>query len=108
MNTSKAATELLKFLDLSKTGLIDKFILSHTHGNNGKTKIQNHSYGTIRNSISEALAWKDNIENTDISEVQSLCAQPMKLLGYNVMNDIPNNKMNDSFTLIGNPSKQFQ
>ena len=108
MNTSKAADELLRFLELPKSSLIDEFIWSHTQGKTKRIKTRVSNYGTVRNSSLEVFAWKDNIADEDISEVQSLCYRPMKILGYNAINNLPWDKINDSFQLIEKPILGFQ
>ena len=99
---------MLKFLDLPKSSLIDEFISSHTQGKTRRIKTRVSNYGTIRNSTLEAFAWKDNIADKDILEVQTLCNRPMKILGYNTMNNVPLDKINDSYKLIVKPILGFQ
>ena len=98
---------MLKFLELPESSLIDEFISSHTQGKTRRIKTRVSNYGTVRNSTLEAFAWKNNIADEDISEVQSLCYRPMKILGYNAMNNLPWDKINDSYKLIEKPILGF-
>ena len=99
---------MLKFLELPKSSPIDEFIWSHTQGKTKRIKTRVSNYGTIRNSTLEAFAWKHNIADKDISEVQIMCNRPMKILGYNAMNNLPWDKINDSYKLMEKPILGFQ
>lgn len=92
---------------MPKNSLIDEFISSHTLGKTRRIKTRVSNYGTVRNSTLAAFAWKNNIADEDISEVQTLCNRPMKILGYNAMNNLPWDKMNESYKLIEKPILGF-
>ena len=89
LNSSKIAEELQDFLDLEKSPIVQKFVKSQAHK-------------------SQAFKWKDNIADDDILEVQNLCSEPMETLGYLPMTNIPVDKKDENYKLMGNPSMEFQ
>ena len=105
LDTQKAVDFMLDFLDLSKNELVDKFIKQHTHGSFGTKNIP---YSTYRDSKSKAFEWRYDIMDKDILEIQQFCVDSMDILGYYPMNNIQENKYNQSYVLMGEKPKEFQ
>ena len=114
---------LLKFLDLAPNKLIEKFIEQHTQTSRNyietttfstnkidtttlskqyKSKQDSNSlpYGTSRNSKVTAFKWKQKMKYKDILKVQKVCKKPMRMLGYNAITNIVENRENDEFPII--------
>ena len=101
MDPEQASEDLMSFLDLHKSWGIDHFILNHTNGKNSSEKIGRHGpVNTVRNSSNVVFRWRNKIKEKDISDIQELCSEAMKTLGYNPMTNIPANKLNESYELI--------
>jgi len=97
MKTSEVVGTLLKFLDLSKNILIDKFIKDHTQAN------PTHpwdSYSTTRISRNMAFGWRNTLSDYHIRKIQDMCKEPMNKLGYLPMKNISINKLDPSYQLI--------
>ena len=111
--------EMFKFLGLPPHRLIDKFIEEHTQisrsnllattgikletaGEQEKAMKERRAKprGTTRNSKATVFLWKNLMKTEDILEVQRLCKTPMRILGYNPMTNINNNRIDDNFPLI--------
>ena len=81
MNKPKIANELQEFLDLEKSNFVEKF-----------ATYQNHKSQEFL-----PIAEKNKMTAKDILEIQKLCYEPMKTLGYPLMtseewNDKDNHK----------------
>ena len=110
--------KLLDFLDFAPNDLIEKFLEEHTktvrsttisstiHNVDTTTKENNskesksNAYSTSRNSKATAFKWKKKMKSKDILKVQRVCKKPMRMLGYNPMPNIIENKNDDNFPLI--------
>merc|ERR1712226_1307075 len=57
LNTTSAVNSLMKFLDLPKNNLIEKFIDHHTQVTSEKYSSKKGKYNTKRNSSEVAFAW---------------------------------------------------
>ena len=91
----------MAFLDLQKSWSIDHFIQNHTNGKNSSVTIERHGpVNTVRNSSREVFKWRNKIQEKDVSEIQELCGDSMKTLGYNPMTNIQSNRINESYALI--------
>ena len=122
----RTTDNLLKFLDLSPNKLIDRWIEKHTqvyrnstissvkdmsrnvHSNKGssnETTLIKHHTGTARNSKATAFNWRTEMGDKYVSDVQRLCHNPMKMLGYNMMTNIRRNIHDNQFPLITKTSK---
>lgn len=119
--------ELFKFLGLPQYRLVDTFIEEHTRTlrsrslpTNGdkittdtaqEKAMQERSganyHSTTRNSKATVFLWKKNMRNEDISNVQRVCKNSMKMLGYNPMTNIDQNRVDDSFALIVKSPQQL-
>ena len=93
----------MNFLDLSPNRLIDKFCKDHTD----KDVRLSDPYSTTRNSKHTASKWVKLLSVGDISSVQKACAEPMKLLGYNFMSNIPRDKKNNKFSTLSKSAKEL-
>ena len=121
---------LLKFLDLAPNKLIEKFIEQHTQTSRDSTtsssslstakddtttKLKEQSmqdqpnlaYSTSKNSKATAFKWKKTMKSKDILKVQRVCKKPMRMLGYNPMTHISENKIDDSFPIIVKSSNEL-
>ena len=98
-----ATNRLTKFLDLSPNRLIDKFLKDHTD----KDVKLSDPYSTTRNSKHTAFKWVKLLSVDDISSVQKACSEPMKLLGYNFMSNIPLDKKNNKFSALSKSAKEL-
>ena len=89
-------TRLLNFLDLSGNKLIENFIDQHTtvEQRNG------NPYSTRRDSKYTAFKWTKLLKTKEISKIQKVCSDPMKTLGYNIMQNIPVDKRNKEFAIL--------
>ena len=89
-------TRLLNFLDLSGNTFIEKFIDQHTtvEQRNG------NPYSTRRDSKYTAFKWTKLLKSEEISGIQKVCSDPMKTLGYNIMQNIPVDKRNKEFSIL--------
>ena len=96
MKTSEVVGTLLKFLDLSKNILIDKFIKDHTQANPKPSD----SFSTTRNSKNMAFGWRNSLSDNEIRKTQDMCIEPMNKLGYLPMKNISINKLDPSYQLI--------
>ena len=99
LKTNKTVDALLDFLDLSRHKLIEKFISMNTHDNSTSSNL----WSTKRNSKYMAFEWRKQINKTDISKVQTFCAKPMKILGYNPMTNVSIDKFDDRYPLLLRP-----
>ena len=128
INPFRTTDKLLKFLDLSTNKLIERFIEQYTQtfrddkrtsvtylsrningikaSSKGKKPIK-HFYKTARNSKATAFNWRTEMEDKYISNVQGACHNPMRMLGYNLMRNIPRNKYDNQFPLITKLSKEI-
>lgn len=87
----ETARAILRFLDLPWHAVMDKYIDSHTSREKMKMvrnkvtrkleKVKD-TYGTARNSTATAFAWRQKLGLRNVTEIQSLCAEPMARLGY--------------------------
>ena len=97
---------MLKFLDLSRSVLIDKFIEEHTQvASKDPPKKLKKFYDTKRNSSDMAFAWKENAAEEDIFEVQELCDKPMKTLGYISIDDVSNHNSQLKYPVMVDKNK---
>ena len=89
-------SRLLNFLDLSWNKLIGNFIDKYTtvEQRNGDP------YSTKRDSKYTAFKWTKLLKTRDISRIQKVCSDPMKTLGYNIMQNIPVDKRNKEFSIL--------
>ena len=112
--------KLLKFLDLAPNKLIESFLEEHTQTVRNTTLSSGHTieeapkdyswkykYSTSRNSKATAVNWKKTMKSENIQNVQRVCEKPMQMLGYNLMQNIPENRYRDDFPLIVKSSKQI-
>ena len=90
---------MLKFLDLSKNILIDKFIKEHTQANPEPS----NAFSTSRNSKNIAFGWRNTLSDNEIRKIQDMCIEPMNKLGYVPMKNITINKLDSSYQLINEP-----
>ena len=116
--------KLLKFLDFSPSNLIEKFVEGHTKTTrNSAISTENinsdttpkstnskhpksEAYSTSKNSKATAFKWKKQMKSKDILKVQRVCKKPMRMLGYNPMPNIVENRNDDNFPLIVKTSKE--
>ena len=98
LNPIKLSDELLKFLDLRNSSYVKNYILNHTQG---IQPIKRTAYSTYRNSTNEAFKWRNNIAENDIIDVQTGCRDSMEILGYNPITNIPENRFNESYEILG-------
>ena len=89
-------SRLLNFLDLSGNKVIENFIDQHTtvEQRNG------NPYGTKRDSKYTAFKWTKLLKTKEISRIQNVCSDPMKILGYNIMQNIRVDKRNKDFSIL--------
>ena len=112
--------KLLKFLDLAPNKLIESFLEEHTQTVRNNTLSSSHTikeapkdnswkykYSTSRNSKETAFNWKTTMKSEDIEKVQTVCKEPMQMLGYNLMHNISDNRYWDDFPLIVRSTKQI-
>ena len=97
INPTKLSEELLNFLDLPKSSLVQNFIKSHTEGNDQSEK---WAFSTVRNSTNEAFKWRHTITKKEIAMVQKECAESMKILGYNPIINIQENQFDENYKLM--------
>ena len=90
-------------MDLSNHTLIDKYIKEHTETNKVETAI----YGTKRNSKDVAFEWRNKLSDKDITNVQEMCKEPMKKLGYIPMKNIPIDKLDPTYELMQEAPKEI-
>ena len=110
MDIEEASESLRNFLDQSKTELVDNFIRLHTNGKpwSGPTDPNINPYSTIRDTKSMAFDWRNNIDDGDILETQRFCANSMNMLGYYPMENIQENKFNQTYILMSEKPSEFQ
>ena len=96
-------SRLLSFLDLSWNKLIGNFIDQHTtvEQRNGDP------YSTRRDSKYTAFKWTKLLKTRDISRIQKVCSDPMKTLGYNIMQNIRFDKRNKQFPILVKSAKEL-
>ena len=96
LNPFMIVSKLLAFLGLPWTPRIEKFIQTHTVSDSENSKLQrNDPYGTSKNSSAVAFAWKVMMPFPKISSIQSVCKEPMEILGYQKYNDSEDVKNSD-------------
>ena len=85
---------IFKFLNFPWTAALAEFIASHTSKEklkklrNKKTKKLERKYdpyGTERNSTATAFAWREKLPFNKISHIQSICRDPMDMLGFKII-----------------------
>ena len=110
MDIDEASESLRNFLDQSKTDLVDNFITLHTNGKpwSGPTDPNINPYSTIRDTKLMAFDWRNNIDDGDILEIQRFCANSMNMLGYYPMENIQENKFNQTYVLMSEKPSEFQ
>ena len=79
LNTLETSQKLMKFLNLSWTPALSRYIQSHTRWDRIAGKNQ---YGTVRNSKAAVLNWTKMLSMSNISKIQEACKIPMRILGY--------------------------
>ena len=89
-------SRLLNFLDLSGNTSIENFIDQHTT----VEKRNGNPYSTRRDSKYTAFKWTKLLKSEEISGIQKVCSDPMKTLGYNIMQNIPVDKRNKEFAIL--------
>ena len=82
LNTLETSQKLMKFLNLSWTPALSKYIRSHTRRERFGGKNQ---YGTVRNSKAAVVNWTKILSMSNISKIQEACQIPMRILGYSAM-----------------------
>ena len=91
LNKSKVASELQEFLDLEKSDFLEKFASQQQHRSP---------------EFLPKVKKKNEMTDEDILEIQNICSEPMKTLGYLPMTSKEwNNKNNHK--RIEKPSFQF-
>ena len=100
LKMNETVNKLLDFLDISRHELIEKFISTNTH----YTPEHENPYSTQRNSKYIAFDWRNHIKTTDLSELQMFCEKPMKILGYNAIKNISNNKDDHRYPFLLDPT----
>ena len=86
----EVADEVLKFLGLPHEMRLDAYLETHTQAKRSKNKQGKprvNPYGTFRESKHTAFAWKSKMKFDYVQEIQNVCQEPMKTLGYNLMRD---------------------
>ena len=117
--------DLLKFLNFAPNNLIEKFVEEHTKTirsvttssttNNGETtpkssdskRPKSDAYSTSKNSKATVFKWKKKMKSKDILKVQRVCKKPMRMLGYNPMPNIIENRNDDNFPLLVKTSEEL-
>ena len=89
-------SRLLNFLDLSGNTSIENFIDQHTT----VEKRNGNPYSTRRDSKYTAFKWTKLLKTREISRIQKVCSDPMKTLGYNIMQNIRVDKRNKDFSIL--------
>ena len=97
LDPTRISDELLKFLDLRNSSLVQNYVLNHTRE---IQPIKRTAYSTYRNSTKEAFKWRNNISEKDVIDVQTECAEPMEILGYNPITNFPENRFNETYELL--------
>ena len=97
LNPYQTVRQILSFLDLPWSQRLDKFISTHTMIDHSDSDPMEKSYGTSRNSSAVAFAWKQSMALSNISAIQEVCSQPMKMLGYRLIDGETDRK---HFTLL--------
>ena len=110
LDTLRAAESMRNFLDLSNSKFVNNFIQLHTHGKpwSGGIDPNENPFSTIRNTTSKAYEWRYNIKDRDISKIQQFCANAMNILGYHPIENIRENKLNQSYIVMGKKPLQFE
>ena len=72
-----------------------------------KRKLIKHGHHTARNSTATAFNWRTEMKDKDVSDIQRLCHNPLRMLGYNVMTNIRQNIYDNQFPLIAKTSKEI-
>ena len=117
--------DLLKFLNFAPNNLIEKFVEEHTKTirsvttssttNEGETtpkssdskRHKSDAYSTSKNSKATVFKWKKKMKSKDILKVQRVCKKPMRMLGYNPMPNIIENRNDDNFPLLVKTSEEL-
>ena len=90
----ETARRMMKFLGLPWKKAISDYIVTHTARDkvkivrNKKTRKiekQHDPYDTRRNSTATAFAWRSQLGFARTSAIQEVCREPMKQLGYRMM-----------------------
>ena len=97
LDPTRISDELLKFLDLRNSSYVQNYVLNHTRG---IQPMKRTAYSTYRNSTKEAFKWRNNISEKDVIDVQTECAEPMEILGYNPITNFPENRFNETYELL--------
>ena len=110
LDTLKAAESMRNFLDLSNSKFVNNFIQLHTHGKpwSGGIDPDENPFSTIRNTTSKAYEWRYNIKDRDILKIQQFCANAMNMLGYYPIENIQENKLNQSYIVMGKKPLEFE
>ena len=111
MEPFKTTENLIKFLDLAPSKSIEAFLEQHTILSNDsmsfiKSNDSDFSFdneqtlSTFRNSKATVFKWKEEMKNEHIANVQSVCTNPMRELGYNIMAQIAKDKKDTNFSIL--------
>ncbi|XP_076042632.1 carbohydrate sulfotransferase 5-like isoform X2 [Oratosquilla oratoria] len=87
MEPESVTRDLFKFLNLSYHSEVDKFVKTHTSVKKKswmKGARRGNAYTTYRDSKTTATAWRGALNYSSVAEIQRVCAEPLKLLGYRI------------------------
>ena len=92
------ANSLMSFLNLKHHQKLEKFIRDHAHSD--ILPNFDNRWLTKRKSSIMAFEWRKHLKEHYISDIQLSCEPSMKLLGYNPMQNIVSDTLNETYPLL--------
>lgn len=79
LQPEEKAREIFKFLQLSYNKYVATFVKEHTKPSR-KTKKNNNTYSTFRDSKATTFAWRGALNYTSVEAIQDVCVEPLHRL----------------------------
>ena len=85
LHTEVVAKKIFKFLDLTYTSSVARFVKDHTSlTSNGIHKKKVSTYNTFRDSRTTTFAWRKGLSFSEVQNIQNFCGESLKKLKLNV------------------------
>ena len=92
------ANSLMSFLNLKHHQAVKTFIRDHAYSDTLPNF--DNRFWTKRKSSIMAFEWRKHLKEHYISDIQKSCDASMKLLGYNPMQNIMSDTLNETYPLL--------
>ena len=104
VNTAQVTKDIFKFLDLTYTASVAKFVKDHTSlATTGIHKKRVSTYNTFRDSRATVFAWRKALSFPQVQRIQSVCEGPLSKLEYRIFKDPAQYNNSDVTVLVNDP-----